>query len=224
MSNLRVLRVASTDELDTRLIQLQQPDAPALFLSGSIVGDECRRAVSAIATEALLRGIRLVLGANPSTVPTVLTAARSVFAAPDGILLFQSEFFQTSLPDYVLNANPASFLLIRTPGTQAQHPLDAQQRSLTEMRRLMISLGPLRGAVFVGGNQGTQEEARLFAIRRSDLPRYAVASTGSAALALYDQAPNDYIGTLENRDLLSKHTSYSLVARAIYDDLNIKGR
>jgi hypothetical protein len=85
----------------------------------------------------------------------------------------------------------------------------------------MMSLRSIRAAIFVGGAQGTEEEAQLFATQRVGLPMYAIASTGFVARALSARAPTTYSGTLKNRNLLSDCKSYRLVAQAILDDLRL---
>ena len=53
---------------------------------------------------------------------------------------------------------------------------------------LMLKTPGLCGAVFIGGMDGTEEEADLFEVTHGNLPRYAIASTGSAALFLFERA------------------------------------
>ena len=98
------------------------------------------------------------------------------------------------------------------------------------MRALMLKTPGLCGAVFIGGMDGTEDEADLFESMHSRLPRYAIASTGSAALFLFDRASVNrsaqaFAGKKLQQDvapLVDYPTSYKLTARRILDDMGFK--
>ena len=74
----------------------------------------------------------------------------------------------------------------------------------------------------VGGMEGTEEEAVIFRRLQGVRPRYAIASTGSAAQIMYKRAPMEFSGSLQDRSCLEDYpVSYSLVARRILDDMGI---
>jgi hypothetical protein len=134
MTSLKNLRVTSAEELDARLTELERPDAPAIFLSGSVpsqgplrldpskpqIGapaDEVastREAVVALARAVPRRGARLVLGAHPSIVPIVGMAQRDCSPVPDSVLLFQSELCEPSTAE-LWDLHPVASVLIWTP-------------------------------------------------------------------------------------------------------------
>jgi hypothetical protein len=55
------------------------------------------------------------------------------------------------------------------------------------MRETMFASPGLVGAVFVGGMDGIEKEARLFKAKHPILPTYSVASVGGAARDLLDK-------------------------------------
>jgi hypothetical protein len=196
-------------ELSKRHVQSAQPQ-------------RIRLAVTELTKAALMRHAQLIFGAHPAISPMVLEAARNAGAPPDSILIFQSDFFADRIPRSTLELSDWSAgRLFFTRQRPAGRPYDARNLSLTEMRSLMVSPKNLRGAIFVGGMEGVEEEAKLFKSAHPNLPRYAIASTGSAALGLFDRASHEFAGSLPDPDILKSSTSYSLLARKILDDMGI---
>lgn len=202
--------------LCTRYIQMSQPAA-------------IRSAVLEITKTALRRKVQLIFGAHPMISPTVLDVARNTGAGAASILIFQSEFFAGQIPGSTLDlANWSAGRLFFTPRQHASRDYEARTRSLTTMRTLMVSPNNLLGAIFVGGMDGLEEEARLFQSTHQKLPCYAIASTGSAALDLFNRGSrnwtpgtaHEFAGSLADPDVL-KGTSYSLIARKILDDMRV---
>lgn len=188
-----------------------------------------RSAVLALTRAALRRGARLVFGAHPAISPMVLSAARDAHAPRGSIVIFQSRFFRADVPASTLDlASWEAGVLVWTEaapgprGAGAVPEAEQRARSLTRMRRQMVSFPGLRGAIFVGGMEGVEEEAELFRQQNERLPRYALASTGSAALKIWMQSQGrDFMGGLNDRAVLTDVRSYSVVAKRILDDLRI---
>jgi len=258
-AKLDPITVANAQELAVQLDGLGFAHRPAVLLSASAPYDRpatadmtsqereqmcalCRRyvqmsrprairsAVLELTKAAIMRGVQLIFGAHPAISPMVLEAARSAGAGAARILIFQSDYFAGRIPGSTLDlADWSSGRLFLTPRQSANRDSEARALSLTTMRTLMVSPGNLRGAVFVGGMDGLEEEARLFKSAHRVLPRYAIASTGSAALDLFDRGSqgwlpgtsHEFAGSLANPDLLKTGTSYSLIARKILDDMGI---
>jgi SLOG cluster3 family len=204
-------------ELSTRYVQSAQPQ-------------RIRLAVMELTKAALMRHAQLIFGAHPAISPMVLEAARNVGVEPDSILIFQSDFFANRIPRSTLAlADWSAGRLFLTPQRPARRQYNARKESLGKMRSLMVSPPNLRGAIFVGGMEGVEEEAKLFKSAHPNLPCYAIASTGSAALDLFDRtprrtpsgAPHGFAGSLPDPDILKTGTSYSLLARKILDDMGI---
>lgn len=181
---------------------------------------QIRSAVTAITRLLMTRGLRLVFGAHPAISPMVLSAARDVIvnsreaSGTPRILIFQSEYFKPELPDSTLDlASWEAGLLVFTPVVPDESGTKegALEPSLRRMRQLMVSVPDLRAAIFIGGMDGVEKEARLFAERNPGSPMYALGSTGSAALKLMQ---GEFAGPA-----LSDTPSYSVIAAEILDDL-----
>jgi SLOG cluster3 family len=258
-ARLDPISVTDARDLSVRLRSLRSAERPAILLSASVPyireatsdmkpqernqlrelsmryvqsaqPQRIRLAVMELTKAALMRHAQLIFGAHPAISPMVLDAARNAGAQPDSILIFQSDFFAGRIPGSTLELSDWSAgRLFFTPQQPADLQYDARNLSLTKMRSLMVSPPNLRGAIFVGGMEGVEEEAKLFKSAHPNLPRYAIASTGSAALDLFNRASqltlpgaqHEFAGSLPDPDILKTGTSYSLLARKIFDDMGI---
>jgi hypothetical protein len=182
-----------------------------------------RSAVVAITRATLMRNARLAFGAHPSISPTVLAAARDVHAPKGSVLIFQSEYFEESLPSSTLAlASWESGLLLLTRAERSQKNQSEDERrskSLKRMRELMVSVPGLCASVFVGGMEGVTAEADTVYRRHPQLPLYSLASTGSAARDLWEVDPKRYSGRQPEVAKMLGSPSYSVVARRILDDV-----
>lgn len=193
--------------------------------------ERIRAAVAALTRVALNRGVRLVFGAHPTISPMMLQAARDMKADEESILVFQSDAYRPILPQSTLslaNWSRGRLILIQalpeapfvpTPGPQALRRLDPFPNSLRFMRELMISVPGVLGAVFIGGMNGVEDEADLFAQRHPSLPRYALGSTGSAAARLLQRYPARFHGNLPDPVAFHAMPSYTVAASMILDEL-----
>jgi hypothetical protein len=77
------------------------------------------------------------------------------------------------------------------------------------MRERMIGSQDFAAGVFIGGMDGVEEEYKTFRRIHPDKPVYPIASTGAAALALYER----YMP--ERRELLSNLRYLSLFRRLL---------
>jgi hypothetical protein len=250
-AKLQPISVTDIHDLSAQLHALRSAERPAILLSASVPYEReptadmtreersrllelnkryrqsakpqrIRLAVTELTKAALMREVQVIFGAHPAISPMVLEAARNAGAPPDSILIFQSDFFANCIPRSTLELSDWSAgRLFFTRQRSADRRYDARNLSLTEMRSLMVSAKNLRGAIFVGGMEGVEDEAKLFKLAHPNLPRYAVASTGSAALDLFDRAPHEFAGSLPDPGILKIGTSYSLLARKILDDMRI---
>jgi SLOG cluster3 family len=240
-------RVASETDVREKLA-----DAPTIFLSASVPYERglsgkpgaserkslqtrnkhyldnaeparVRSAVIALTRATLMRNARLVFGAHPSISPMVLAAARDVQAPKGSVLIFQSDYFEGSLPNSTLElASWESGLLILTRADRPQKNQsddDRRANSLKRMRELMVSVPGLRACVFVGGMEGVPAEAGIVRERHPKLPLYALASTGSGARDLWEEDPKRYSGNRTEAAKLLGSASYSVVANRILDDV-----
>lgn len=187
-----------------------------------------------------MRRVRVVFGAHPSVSPMVLDMARdvatmragmppgagSIFSAasdPD-VLIFQSQYFAGELPNSTLElASWEAGLLVLTPAISGRTSAESRRLSVNLMRKLMVMVPGLKGAVFIGGMEGVEEEAHMFAELAPGKPMYAIASTGAAALKLWEADSSKYSGTLDSPQALYESTCSSGIAADILADMDVSG-
>ena len=153
------IRITTEDDLK-QAFTLRELERPTLFLSASVPHrrktgtnkqllanprylaasqpERIRLAVRELTQSALMRGIRLVFGAHPDISPMGLEAARKLPVAPGSILIFQSAMFEKHIPQSTLDlADWSKGLLFLTPEINPGAS-DSRERSLAEMRALML--------------------------------------------------------------------------------------
>ncbi len=165
-----------------------------------------RDAVRALVTVATPR-YRIVWGGHPSITPLVQMVVRGLGLTGDKLFgLFQSSYFYKVLPkenaafEDVVRTRPARLSAKQLAEAAARagpdadeverrRSMDAARRaaSLDLMRRTMIGSAPFSAAVFIGGMEGVEQEYALFRQLHPYAPAYPIASTGGAALILYER-------------------------------------
>ena len=153
-----------------------------------------RDAVLALVYVCLELNIRIVWGGHPAITPIVYEAIRnfeekkhqSLNAITDEQLkeyiqnhvhLFQSTWYEKYFPED--NNKFENVTLIEKKETD----LD----SLSIMRETMLKSADLSAAIYIGGMKGIIDEDKEFHKLYPDKPTYPIASTGGAALKLYEQ-------------------------------------
>jgi hypothetical protein len=111
-------------------------------------------------------------------------------------------------------------MLLLTPTRPKGKPADLG-KSLLLMRELMMETPKLAGALFIGGMDGVVDEAELFAKAQPKLPRYALPSTGGAALELWRREQTKVCGTLKDVSVLETQRSSALLAARVFDDMGL---
>lgn len=191
--------------------------------------ERIRAAVVALTRVALARQVRLVFGAHPTISPMILQVAQDMDARDDSILVFQSNAYRSIIPGSTLQfANWSRGRLILTREKPEPHlvptplkRLSPYPNSLKHMRTMMMEVPGVIGAVFIGGMNGVEDEADLFAQVHLHLRlrRYAFASTGSAALRLEQRFPGAFHGTLPDPQAFRTTLSYTIAASMVLDEL-----
>jgi SLOG cluster3 family len=163
----------------------------AIFLSASVPDPErhpryhmtsdvtaIRDAIRALAT-VVLPSARLVWGGHPAITPLIRVMVEGMgIMSSDRVRLFQSSYFRGKMPE----DNAAFERVIKVPAVRGD-----RTASLERMRRQMIGSEQFIAGVFIGGMEGVEDEYRMFRAEHPSARALPVASTGAAALILYEQ-------------------------------------
>jgi hypothetical protein len=136
-----------------------------------------RDAVRALTTTVLPHA-QLHWGGHPSITPLIKAVAQDIgLLSTTHVHLYQSEYFRLVMPE----ENDAFEQIVLVPAGRTR------ESSLEEMRHIMMTSVDYDAAIFIGGMEGVEDEFRLFRSLHPHAPVYPVASTGAAALALYER-------------------------------------
>lgn len=159
-----------------------------------------RDAIRALATVAL-PGHLLIWGGHPAITPMIRRIADSLgVRVQDHVWLYQSEFFRHEAPE-----DNAAFAHIEWVPKVDKN----REESLREMRLRMLS-GPFKAGVFIGGMEGVVQEFEMFEKVQKGVPVFPIASTGAAALLLYQREPERF-----RRELLEEYAYVSLFRKLL---------
>ena len=160
------------------------------------IRDSIRALVSAVVPRGLL-----VFGGHPAITPLIrLLVLDSGASVSKHIFLFQSRLFENQFPPEV-----RSFENLNLVDAVGQD----REASLAAMREKMIGSQDFTAGVFIGGMEGVEEEYSMFRRMHPTKPAYPIASTGAAALILFER----YMP--ERRELLEDLTYLSLFRRLL---------
>ena len=147
---------------------------------------------------------QLVFGGHPALTPMIRTMLNNVGKSPrDYVTLYQSEYFGTEFP-------PESNDLEKIEAVPAVD--NDLEKSLSRMRKTMIGENDYDCAVFVGGMEGVIEEYELFSELHPNKPKFPIASTGAAALQIYEE--NHF-----SDEVLRKEYTYPIVFSYIFREV-----
>lgn len=181
-----------------------------IFLSASIPSPErdakyyetadmigIRDAVRALAT-TILPHARLVWGGHPSITPLIREVLERVGISSceieKHVTLYQSAFFEGMFPP----DNECVEHIILTQVRFSQGVKD-RKASLTEMREQMLAPAHNYVAgIFIGGMEGVEIEYELFKEHHADALLLPMASTGGAALEIYNRNRESFDIRLKN--------------------------
>lgn len=146
-----------------------------------------RDAVIALASVVLLH-YRLIWGGHPSITPLIANVLRhSKKKVNECVTLYQSRYFEKMFP---MENREMGCVVI----TDA---LEDRENSLELMRQKMIVENDFAAAVFIGGMNGVEEEYKMFTESHPNAKVFPVASTGAAALSLYESNKDRFDGRLK---------------------------
>lgn len=142
-----------------------------------------REAIIAFTTICVQYGIRFYFGGHPAITPLVWQVATQTSCGKTPLIdIYQSNFFGTQIPKEVANFDNVHF----TPAVE-----NSMKESVDRMRETMFSENETECAVFIGGMQGVIVEYEMLKSKYPKAEYYAFASTGGAAVDLYENIGKD---------------------------------
>jgi hypothetical protein len=153
---------------------------PKFYDTADIVA--IREAIKSLVIEVARNGV-LTFGGHPAITPLIALVMRQAFPDKRGsFVLFQSALFLRQFP-----AENDEFIDVRiTPAVDEDRPA-----SLDAMRKEMLSHCHYDAAFFIGGMEGVIDEFDMLKTLQPEVPAYPIASTGGAALDLYNRGEWD---------------------------------
>ena len=147
-----------------------------------------RDAVIALASVVLPR-YHLIWGGHPSITPLIANVLRhSSKEVNSSVTVYQSGYFVKEFPKE--NKDVEHVVVTESLGERAS--------SLNLMRRQMVIENDFAAAVFIGGMDGVEDEYKLFVESHPEAKVFPMASTGAAALMLYDANTDAFDERLKN--------------------------
>ena len=196
---------------------------PVIFLSASMPTKDrdhrffdtadfiaIRDAVVAL-VNAIIPNYRLVWGGHPAITPIIHDIFKKRgFDYNEHITVYQSNYFAGEMP----KENQRFDNVILTEAiTSYANENENRAESLAIMRKRMLTDNPIYAGFFIGGMEGVLDEYKLLIKYSKDKPEiYPIASTGAAALILYQNLIQEGINC--NPRLLTDYCYASL-----FDDL-----
>lgn len=141
-----------------------------------------RDSVIALASVALPH-YHLIWGGHPSITPLIANVLRhSNKEVNSSVAVYQSGFFCNEFPEE--NKDVEHIIVTDNLGDR--------KKSLDLMRSQMIEGNDFSVAVFIGGMDGVEDEYKMFKASHPDAKLLPVASTGAAALMIYEAEAEKY--------------------------------
>ena len=157
----------------------RQKENEAYYKSADIIA--IRDAIRALATVVIPK-TTLIWGGHPSITPLIrYVLERLDYQSHDHVTLYQSEYFREEFPEDNKEFEKIVY-------TQAGLTKD---ESLSIMRKSMLDR-PFKAGIFIGGMEGVVEEYNLFTTWHKKALVLPVASTGGAALDIYERSPERF--------------------------------
>lgn len=153
---------------------------PSYYETADVIA--IRDCVSSLA-KIILPKFRLVWGGHPSITPLISSVLESLEVdIEEHVYLYQSEHFRKIFP--VENEKFSESLIVTDD-------IGSRDESLALMREKMITENEFIAGIFVGGMEGVEEEFKLFTQSHPEAMVLPMASTGAAALRIYENGDFD---------------------------------
>ncbi|HCT74310.1 MULTISPECIES: SLOG domain-containing protein [Psychrobacter] len=153
---------------------------PSYYETADVIA--IRDCVSSLA-KIILPKFRLVWGGHPSITPLISSVLESLEVdIEEHVYLYQSEHFRKIFP--VENEKFSESLIVTDD-------IGSRDESLALMREKMIVNNDFIAGIFVGGMEGVEDEFELFTQSHPEAMVLPMASTGAAALGIYEEGDFD---------------------------------
>lgn len=163
-----------------------------------------RDAINALAKVVIPNAI-LVWGGHPSITPLIREILNKLGKdVSKHVILYQSNFFRKIFP---VDNNEIEQIEIT-------EDKDNREESLTLMRNKMIGDNDFVAGIFIGGMEGVEDEFALFKKNHPNALLLPIASTGAAALSIYQNSPENY-----SEELKSDYAYMSLFTKLLKDKI-----
>lgn len=149
---------------------------PQYFKTADIIA--IREAVKALVEIVIMNDGNIVFGGHPAITPIITNFVKIVGKRQDCITLYQSNFFAGKFP----SDNNVFAKIVYTDIVE-----DDREKSLKKMREEMLNSRSFDAGIFIGGMEGVEEEFSLFKKYNSKALLLPIASTGAAALKIYNE-------------------------------------
>lgn len=158
------------------------PERDPKFINSADIS-AIRDSVNAL-TKYVVPKAHLIWGGHPSITPLIkYTLDQLEYDVKNYVTLYQSRLFEKYFPKD--NESFANIKLINSVD-------DDREKSLCAMRKAMLQDKKFIAGIFIGGMEGVIDEMKLFQKYHPDTPIFPIATTGAAALEIYNMSPIVY--------------------------------
>ena len=138
-----------------------------------------REAIRGLVSTLVEQNGKLVFSGHPAITPLIRKLFNNLGKSPyECVTLYQSAYFDSKFP-----IESESFEKIKLVSAVDNN----RGKSLLKMRKMMIGEKDYHCAVFIGGMEGVIDEYKLFREMHPKLLTFPIASTGAAALQIYEE-------------------------------------
>lgn len=156
-----------------------------------------RDSVNAL-SKLIIPKARLIWGGHPSITPLIkFTLDQLGYNVQEHVTLYQSRFFENNFPED--NDSFANIKLIEKIN-------DDRNANLLFMRERMLRDNEFIAGIFIGGMEGVINEMEMFRTLHPKVLILPIASTGAAALEIYEKYPQSY--PEKYKDILKNNYAY----------------
>lgn len=153
---------------------------PKYFESSDVIA--IRDCISSL-SKVVIPNFQLVWGGHPSITPLISSILESIQVDIEThVTLYQTRYFEDSFPQE--NEYFKEYLI-------TTEKLGSKEESLRLMRKKMIVDNDFIAGIFIGGMEGVEDEYELFVDSHPSTIALPIASTGGAALMIYEEGNFD---------------------------------